>query len=126
MNSTHTNKNIHGIEPVKTARDTTLLPGAGPIQTMEVAGLLAVFDRVGDVFYALCGRFADHSDPVAAHGAHVDVDRPLPHQTRLRRRLLARRGLDEYRERCTPVGQHDMADSSDAPPRPHQLGDPPQ
>src|SRR5207249_202392 len=33
--------------------------------SMEVAGLLAVFDRVGDVFYALCGRFADHRDPVA-------------------------------------------------------------
>src|SRR6267378_499845 len=84
--------------------------------------LLAVFHSVGDVFYALRRRFADYRDPVAAHGAHVDVDRPLPHPARLRRPVPARRRLDEYRDRGKPVGQHDMPDAARASHGANQLG----
>src|SRR5882762_11972403 len=63
-NSTLVIKMVLGIEPAEN-RDATPVPGSRTDSTMEVTGvLLAVFDRIGDVFYALCRGFADHRNPV--------------------------------------------------------------
>src|SRR5262249_51938764 len=43
---------------------------------------LVVLHRVGDVFYALRRRLADHRDPIVADRSGVDVDRSLPRQAR--------------------------------------------
>src|SRR5262249_47455821 len=79
-----------------------------------LTSLLVVLHRVGDVFYALCRRLADHRDPVIADRAGVDVDCTLPRQARLRRLALARGGLDEHRDRGEAVREHDVPHASGA------------
>src|SRR5207302_4247372 len=75
INSTLGIKMVLGIELAATTQ--TPANGNRTDSTEILPVLLAVFHRVREVFYALCRRFADHRNPVAAHRAHVHVDRAL-------------------------------------------------